>query len=184
VQKALTSLAEHVAKAETVPKNSLEILLDFANNEKVPSSLRISAAAAAAPYQFYKKASVAAPQYLHTPITVPDFQSIEEAEAFLHELSQREGRKELESQSVSTITARIRAWINNKRSDQELELKRIAQDYNPGDTTIRIEGGLPALPGTNITMPINGGGPGLLEHAVQSNTPDAANAAPPSEATE
>jgi hypothetical protein len=175
VQGSLTALAEFIAEAETVPRDSLEILIDFANSDKIPASLRISAAAAAAPYQHAKKAAVPGPQYLHTSITVPAFQSIEEAETFLHELSQREGRKELESQSVATISARVQAWISNKRADQELELKHIAQDIHTGPQTISIEGGMPSLPGTNITMPhqLNGNGHGLLTIDNASPTSDA-----------
>ena len=36
---------------------------------------------------------------------------------------------------------------------QGIDLKAQAQGAADGDTTIRIEGGLPALPGTNVTMP-------------------------------
>jgi hypothetical protein len=36
------------------------------------------------------------------------------------------------------------------------------------DTTIRVEGGLPALPGTNITMPVLEHGPVTNGHALEA----------------
>jgi hypothetical protein len=189
IQEALLAMAQFEA---TDQRSFVQILRDFAHDETIKPALRIAAAAAGAPYEQGKIQSVPGPQYLHTAITVPSFQSIEQAEAFLHELSQREGRKELESQSVATIAARIQAWINNKRSGQELELKRLNASVSTSEQTIHISGGLPSLPGCNIITPqLNGhAGHGLLEHepAVPSNGHDpspapASPGAPPDQTT-
>jgi hypothetical protein len=183
VQDALTTLAEHVAEADVVPRNSLEILLDFANSDKIPPSLRISAAAAAAPYEFPKKASVPPAQYVTHLIDVPDFDTVEEAEDFLKQLSRRVARKELDFQSTEEVAARIQAWIDSRRRGEDLAIKRIAQDVHPGNQVIRIEGGMPTMPGCeNLIMPhqLNANGSGLLEHepAVQSNGHDAPASTP------
>ena len=141
--------------------------MDFANNEKLQPSLRISAAQAAAPYQFARKLSVAPPQYIHTEVDVPDFDSIEAAEAFLVELTTRVASAELDYQSSDEIARRVQGWINNKRADQEIEIKRAAQGDLSGDQIIKIEGGLPSLPGTNVTMPHEANGHVLEDNDAQ-----------------
>jgi hypothetical protein len=104
-------------------------------------------------------------------VHVPDFANIEEAEAFQLHLSKLEANREIDSRTARTITERIQNWISNKRADEELEIKRLASGDIAGDQLIRIEGGLPELPGTSIDMPhkLNG-------HTIES-LPGAANAA-------
>jgi hypothetical protein len=161
VAEAFTALAEFVVTTGSHYSEAVQLLLDFAKSEKLQPSLRIAAAAAAAPYQQAKLQSVPGPQYLHTVIEVPDFNSIEEAEAFLLQLSQREANKELETQSVSTVYERVRGWISSRRAGEELELKRLAAgEY--GDQTISITGGLPELPGTDIIKQTTNGHDVLL----------------------
>jgi hypothetical protein len=150
-----------------VSKDALEILAEFANDPKIQPSLRISAANALAPYQHGKKAAVPPPQYVTHLIDVPDFETIEQAEDFLKQLSRRVARKELDFQSTEEVSARIQNWIDSRRHGQELELKRIAQDVHPDGQVIRIEGGMPTMPGCeNLIMPhqLSPNGSGLLEH--------------------
>jgi hypothetical protein len=178
-------MADFVAAGKAVSRSSVQILKDFANDPSVPTSLRISAAAAAAPYEQSKLLPVAGPVYLYSKINIDDFKSIEEAESFLLTLSQREAAGELESMSVQTVSERVRLWIQLKRQGQELDIKRLAQGQETGDQIIRIEGGLPALPGTNVTMPsLNGHDKnGLLppqpRQIESSPAPESATAASP-----
>jgi hypothetical protein len=96
-------------------------------------------------------------RYVQAPIDVPSFTTIEEAEAFLLTLAQRTASQELDLASVEAVSARVRDWINSKRAGQELEIKRLNADVATGDQVIRIEGGMPPLPGTSVTMPeLNG----------------------------
>src|SRR3974390_1939772 len=166
-QEVFTAVAEFVADANTNYKSSVELLMDFANNEKLQPSLRISAAQAAAPYQFPRKLSVPPPQYIHTEVVVPDFDSIEGAEAFLVELTTRVASAELDYQSSDEIARRVQGWINNKRADQEIEIKRFNSGQETGDQIIKIEGGLPSLPGTNVTMPHEANGHVLADNDAQ-----------------
>jgi hypothetical protein len=46
----------------------------------------------------------------------------------------------------------VKTWIDTQYSREELNYKISPPEER--DTTIRIEGGLPQLPGTNITMPM------------------------------
>jgi hypothetical protein len=149
-------MAEFVAETSGPDtRNSVQILLDFARCEKIQPSLRIAAASAAAPYQFAKKSHQLT--RVSTPIHVPDFQTVEEAEDFVKQLMQRVGQGELDFQSTNELSTRIQTWINSKRAGVDLDLKRLAHVDVTSDQIIKIEGGLPTLPGTNITMPsING----------------------------
>jgi hypothetical protein len=62
----------------------------------------------------------------------------------------------LDIQSAQELSGLVKAWIDCQYQKEELTYK-----INPPaerDTTIRVEGGLPSLPGTSISMPdvING----------------------------
>jgi hypothetical protein len=180
VQESLATVADFVVEAEKEYKSSLELLIDFANDPKIQHSLRISAAAAAAPYEYAKKSSVPPPQYVETPIELPNFQSVEEAESFLLNLSKRVAAGELDFLSTEQVCSRVQNWINSVRHGQELELKRLAS-IDTGPQNITISGGLPTMPGLeNVVMPrLNGNGRDLLEHEA-SPSPLAPQAGGPS----
>jgi hypothetical protein len=78
------------------------------------------------------------------------------------------GRGELDSQSALEIGSLIKQWIDSKRAAMELNLKIAAQGGDK-NVHIRIEGGMNALPGTDIIMPqlnsMNGHHGPLIEHA-------------------
>ena len=92
------------------------------------------------------------PRFLDTPINVPEFTSIDQAENFLADLPQRVGRGELDFQSGLDLSTLTRNWLSARHEREELQLK-IEHQGGPRDQTIRLEGGLPALPGTDIIMP-------------------------------
>jgi hypothetical protein len=119
-------------------------------------------------------------RYVQQPIDVPSFTTIEEAEAFLLTLAQRTASQELDLASVEAVSARVRDWINSKRAGQELEIKRLNASQDTGDQTIHITGGLPELPGCNISMPqLNGHAsdgllpkqPVIVDHDPNPQTP-------------
>jgi hypothetical protein len=140
--------------------------------QTLPIGLRVAIAQNIAPYCHPRIGLVSMPRYVETRIDVPNFKTIEEAEDFLLILSRRTGAGELPLDTAGEITAQITAWIHSKRQGQELELKRLNAENSNLDPVIRIEGGLPDLPGTNIIMPTQ---PGELE-AIE------AEIAPPIEA--
>ena len=166
-QEALVAMAEHVAETPTQLRTSVQILQEFANDKAIPTSLRISAAAAAAPYETPRLMSVPPPIYLYSQVEIPEFIDIAEAEAFLLILSKREAAGELETASAAIIYERVRGWIQQKRADQEIELKRLNAGQETGEQIIRISGGLPQLPGTNVTMPHELASNG---HVLEGNT--------------
>jgi hypothetical protein len=169
-ENALIAMADYASKGTL--KSGKQLLLEFANDESIPQALRISAAMAHAKYE---------PAYLSSEVHYPNFQTVEQAEAFKQELIQREGRKELDTDTASIALERVDNIIADKRADahaarqeQELELKRLQADVSDQPQIIRIEGGLPQLPGTNVTMPgqqpdlLNGGHGPVIEHQPAS----------------
>jgi hypothetical protein len=129
------------------------------SDETIPKINRAIIAQGISNYYHPRLGVQAAPKYITTPIDIPDFASIEDAEDFLIKLAQREARQELDCDSVATASSRVLDWIHSKRQGQELEIKQ-AQSRKDDPTIPRkiiVEGGLPALPGTNVTMPqLNG----------------------------
>jgi hypothetical protein len=122
-------------------------------NESLPLALRCMIAANISPYCHPKLGITQPPRFIETEVEVPNFSSVEEAEQFLATLSQRFAAAELGSQSALDLSTLVRNWISAKHASEELELKRLAADASTTAPTIRIEGGLPDLPGTSIIMP-------------------------------
>ena len=82
---------------------------------------------------------------------------LSDAEQFLAKVAALVAHGQLDFQAAKDLSDLAKAWIGAQYAREELAIKQ----YNSGTTeheqTIRIEGGLPALPGTNITMPqLNG----------------------------
>jgi hypothetical protein len=95
------------------------------------------------------------PRFVENPIDVPDFERIQDAEAFLAKLPVRVARGELDFQSAQELCVMTNLWIQTQYQREELLLKT-----NPPaerDQTIHIVGGLDSLPGTNISMPVLNG---------------------------
>ena len=122
-------------------------------DETIPKSHRAVIANQIAPYYRPRLGIMEPAKYVQTPIEVPEFTTIEEAEAFLLQLAQRVAAQELDLDSVAAVSARVLDWVHSKRAGLELQIKRLNATGDTGDTTIRIEGGLPQLPGTDIIMP-------------------------------
>ena len=144
-------------------KDALETLSYLQHNEQIEPGLRIAAAAALAPYCHPKMQATPTPRFIDTPIDVPNFDRISDAESFLARLPVLVARGELDFQSAQELCAMTNLWIQTQYVREELAIKQ----YNAGSTeheqTIRIEGGLPPLPEANVTMPVLDG------HATNGN---------------
>jgi hypothetical protein len=120
-------------------------------------SLKIAAAAALAPYAHPKLQALPTPRFIENPIEVPEFTSVQIAESFLAKITVLVARGELDIQSGLELSTLAKNWIDSQNARIALELKQITVEGGPTEQTIRIEGGLPELPGTNVTMPrLNG----------------------------
>jgi hypothetical protein len=150
------------------------ITLSQIQHETQDVSLKIAAAAALAPYAHPKLQSIPTPRFIDNPIDVPDFTSVEVARDFIATVTVRVARGELDFQSGQELVAMAKTWLDAMNDQSTLELKQINIE-GPQDQTIRIEGGLPPLPGTHITMPILDGhnGHALDGHALAPPAPAA-----------
>jgi hypothetical protein len=95
------------------------------------------------------------PRFIELQIDVPDFQNVSEAEFFLAKIALLVARGHLDIQSGQELSALIKTWIDTQYAKEELQFKISPPETR--DTTIHITGGLPALPGTNISMPVLNG---------------------------
>jgi hypothetical protein len=165
-------------------KDPLDYLSEVITTENnYPAELKVQASNILAPYLHSKRGTAPAPRFIDTPVVVPQFQTVQEAEAYLASLPGLLGRGELDSQSALELSTLTKNWLDSIYSRQELDLKLAAQGGG-GEQTIRIEGGMPSLPGTEIIMPgsepvrVNGmtaHGP-VIEHtdtpAIESKAPE------------
>jgi hypothetical protein len=122
-------------------------------NDSLPLGLRATIAAAISPYYHPKLGISSPPRFIEVDVAVPDFQSIEEAQEFLADLSKNFAAGEIGAQSALDLSTLVRNWISARHATEELELKRLAASASTAPNVIHIEGGLPDLPGTNIIMP-------------------------------
>jgi hypothetical protein len=121
------------------------------------TQLVIQASNVLAPYIHSKRGTIPAPRFVEEAIDVPDFASVDEALAFQKEIARRAAAGELELQASLDISALVGNWIRSRQASVELDLKVMSANGGPAQQTIRIEGGLPRLPGTDVIMPaING----------------------------
>jgi len=146
------------------------------SNPNEPTELKLQAANFLLPYLYPKRGAVATPRYVDIQIDVPEFERISDAESFLAKIATLVARNELDIQSGIELSGLVKLWIDSQYQREELAYKTSPPDQR--DQTIRIEGGLPALPGTNITMPVING------HAVSEQLLTApTDVVPPNEFT-
>jgi hypothetical protein len=139
------------------------ITLAKLQHESENESVRANAAAALAPYTHPKLQSIPTPRFIDRPFKIPIFQTIEDAKSFLATIPSKIAAGELDLDFAESLTKSTVAWLQLQYAEMGIDLKAQAQGASSGDTTIHIEGGLPALPGTNITMPeINGSASGYV----------------------
>ena len=109
---------------------------------------------------------------------MPKFETVEDAERFLGNIPSLVNDGQLDrdlAQEYSTLT---KNWIDAKYARDELRLKMAQANAGDQEQVIRIEGGLPPLPGTNVIFPqLNGHK--LPEIPAPSHSPASEVQAPP-----
>ena len=122
------------------------------------------------PYKYSRRGTLQAARYVEDAIAIPDFTNIQEVQNFLADIARRAGAGELELASANDISNLVKNWVLSVTAQDELRLK-IAKENPQGPQEIRIEGGLPALPGTNVIMDdtalgrVNGNNGKVIDHA-------------------
>jgi hypothetical protein len=127
------------------------------------------------------------PRYVETPIDVPDFERVSDAECFLAKLPVLVARGLLDFQSAQELCAMTKLWIDSQNTRTELDIKAINAGTTEHEQVIRVEGGLPVMPGLEgVVMPqLNGhatNGPDVLAPPVpqiESSSPESESVVPP-----
>src|SRR6516165_2682737 len=130
-----------------------DLLSSIVTNNEEPKELRIQAAGLLMPYKYSKCGTAPVQVYIDVPLDTPEFTHLSDAEQFLAKVAALVAHGQLDFQAGQNLSNLAQAWITAQYQREELQIKQ----YNAGSTeheqTIKIEGGLPALPGTNVTMP-------------------------------
>lgn len=89
-------------------KDPLDFLSEIISNENhYPVELKVQAANYLTPYLHSKRGTLEAPRFIDTPIQVPEFQSLADAENYLALIPVHLGRGEMDSRTaleLSTLT--------------------------------------------------------------------------------
>jgi hypothetical protein len=154
-------------------KDALETLSYLQHNEQIEPGLRIAAASALAPFCHPKMQATPTPRFIDTPLDIPHFERLSDAENFLARLPVLVARGELDFQSAQELAAMTKLWIDSQYFREELAIKQINAGTTEHEQVIRVEGGLPPLPGTSIVMPVLDGNPASNGHAALAAPTDA-----------
>ena len=144
-----------------------DLLSSIVTNNQEPKELRIQAAGLLMPYKYSKCGTAPVQVYIDVPLDTPEFTHLSDAEQFLARIAALVAGGSLDIQTGLELSTLAKNWLDAQYAREELAIKQ----YNAGSTeheqTIRIEGGLPALPGTNVTMPLLDGKPATNCHALE-----------------
>jgi hypothetical protein len=130
-------------------------LSSIVTNPQEQQELRIQAAGLLMPYKYGKHGSIPPLRYIDEPIQLSEPTTIEQANKNIAYISNLKAQGLIDLDFANSLIADNTTIANNLIAEEELRFK-----INPPEThdqKIFIEGGLPALPGTSITMPqLNG----------------------------
>jgi hypothetical protein len=148
-----------------------DLLSSIVTNNEETKELRIQAAGLLMPYKYSKCGTAPVQVYIDVPIDVPEFTHLSDAEQFLAKVAAMVSRGALDFQAGQNLSNLAKKWIDAQYAREELAIKQINAGATEHEQTIRIEGGLPALPGTNVTMPVLDGRPVTNGHALEPPAP-------------
>src|SRR5262245_56890772 len=140
-----------------------DLLSSIITNNEEPKELRIQAAGLLMPYKYSKCGTAPVQVYIDVPLDTPEFTHLSDAEQFLAKVAALVAHGQLDFQAGQNLSTLAKNWIDAQYAREELAIKQFNAGSTEHEQTIRIEGGLPALPGTNVTMPVLDG------HATNGN---------------
>jgi len=136
-----------------------DFLSSIVTSDKESTELKCAAANYLLPYLDPERGAVPTPRFIAREVDVSEFTNVSEAESFLAKIAILCARGELDIQQAQELAGIVKTWIDTQYDRENLQLKISPPETH--DQKIVISGGLPALPGSNITMPVLNG------HAVQ-----------------
>jgi len=128
-----------------------------------PTELKLAVANYLLPYLYPKRGAVPTPRFVEEPFQLPFLEpkTIEQANANIAYLSAQKIQGLISVDDANSAIADNQSFIDNLIAEEELKFKISPPEHR--DTTLTIRGGLPALPGTSIVMPVLDG------HATNGN---------------
>jgi hypothetical protein len=154
-------------------------MLEVMHDPTVSDQRRDTMAACAAPWMTPKYGKDE--RFISENFQVPATATVEEAQKFLDELPRRVRDGELDFQSAQEFSILIARALMERRAREELDLKRYTASADTSEQHITVSGGLPPLPGTNITMPLINGHPAIDGTMLPSPDPTNNNDTPAKE---
>jgi hypothetical protein len=140
-------------------------------NPELPAPIRAAIAAQITPYYHPRLGSITPPNLIEVEVTVPRFETIDQAESFILDLAAMVGDTKLSMESAKALTDIVTEWIHSKRAGEDIEIKRLNAGQSDGEQVIRVVGGLPTIPGTDIIMPGDPADPTLVNGPTLEYTP-------------
>src|SRR6516162_2554657 len=129
-----------------------DLLSSIVTNPQEAQELRIQAAGLLMPYKYGKHGSIPPLRYIDEPVQLPEPQTIEQANRNIAYISNLKAQRLIDLDFANSLIADNTTIANNLIAEEELKFKISPPETR--DTTITVVGGLPALPGTTITMPV------------------------------
>ena len=139
-----------------------DLLSSIVTNNQEPKELRIQAAGLLMPYKYSKCGTAPVQVYIDVPLDVPEFTHLSDAEQFLAKVAALVAAGQLDIQAGQNLSALAQAWLNAQYQREELQIKQYNAGAGDHETVIKIEGGLPRLPGSDVIMP-------TLEHGANGH---------------
>ncbi|PWT92058.1 MAG: hypothetical protein C5B54_04145, partial [Acidobacteria bacterium] len=137
-------------------KDPADFLSELVSNEQESKELRVQAANFLMPYKYSKRGALPPARFIESlEIDVKEFSHVSQAEAFLAKIAILTAQGQIDIQSAQELSALVKTWIDTQYDRENLQLKISPPETH--DQKIVISGGLPALPGTNVTMPVLNG---------------------------
>ena len=146
-----------------------EFCSSIVSSETESTELKLAAANYLLPYLYPKRGAVPTPRYIDEPVQLPEPVTIEQANRNIAYISNLKAQGLIDLDFANSLIADNTTIANNLIAEEELKFKISPPETR--DSTIRIEGGLPALPGTNVTMPVLDGRSVTNGHALEPPPP-------------
>src|SRR5262249_28334820 len=158
-----------------------DLLPSIVTNPQEQQELRIQAAGLLMPYRYGKHGSIPPLRYIDEPVQLPEPLTIEQANKNIAYISNLKAQGLIDLDFANSLIADNTTIASNLIAEEELKFKLYPSGER--DTVIKIEGGLPQLPGCeNLIMPqLNGhatNGNGHAALAAPSDAVPAIEAAP------
>src|SRR6516165_5864530 len=133
-----------------------DLLSSIVTNPQEQQELRIQAAGLLMPYKYGKHGSIPPLRYIDEPVQFPEPRTIEQANKNIAYISNLKAQGLIDLDFANSLIADNTIIANNLIAEEELKFKLCPPEER--DQVIKIQGGLPVMPGLEgVVMPqLNG----------------------------